>query len=75
MSTVSEAQHCDVALRCMCVGFPSVEVPQTELVFEEGVRDGVLECRGSGDPTPDMQWLRLPEMTLLPSPGFPNYVC
>lgn len=54
--------------------FPTVTAPQTELIFELGTKDGVLMCSGSGDPQPDIQWLRLPDMFLLPSPGFPNYV-
>ena len=54
--------------------FPEISAPQTEVVFELGAEGGLLQCSGTGDPIPDVQWLRLPDMSILPSPGFPNYV-
>ena len=35
----------------------------------------VLKCEGDGDPLPDIQWLLLPAMTLLPSADLQKYVC
>ena len=35
----------------------------------------VLECEGDGDPLPDIQWLLLLAMTLLPSADLHKYVC
>lgn len=58
----------------LCTVFPSASVPRTQLNFELGATDAVLECSGSGDPMPDLQWLRLPDMTIIPSPGLPNIV-
>ena len=42
--------------------------------FKAGDMVVSLECAGSGDPEPDVQWLRLPEAVAIPSPAFPNYV-
>ena len=54
--------------------FPSVNVPLSEVNFEIGTVNAVIECNELGDPIPDIRWLRLPNMNLVPSPGFPNYV-
>ena len=54
---------------------PTITTPTDHVTFELGATDAVLECRGEGDPQPDLQWLRLPDMTLVPSPGLSNFVC
>ncbi len=56
------------------VVFPTVTAPAS-LGFELGSRYAGLPCTGQGDPTPELRWLRLPEMIPLPSPAYPNYVC
>ena len=52
---------------------PVAMVTPTQLEVELG-RTVVVECKGVGDPLPDMRWLLLPTMTVLPSPDHPNYV-
>ena len=53
---------------------PEVAVSPSSVEVELG-RSVELECSGIGDPLPDIRWLLLPSMTVLPSSDYPNYVC
>lgn len=55
--------------------FPVIDFLQSEVMLELGTIGFVLECDVTGDPVPEVQWLRLPEMTIIPSSQFSNYVC
>ena len=53
--------------------FPTVTVPFSILEVELAATL-TLQCDGQGDPLPDIRWLLLPTMALLPSEDFPNIV-
>lgn len=43
---------------------------------KRGDTNVVLECDilSGGDPEPEVQWFRMPDMVPIPSSDFPNYV-
>ena len=60
---------------CLVIAPPTLHgEDRSKYILKAGDTNAFLTCSGSGDPQPEVSWVRLKDMIQLPSDNLTNYV-